>query len=143
MSIFYISFGVAILSSVLYHVFQRAISPQVNPVVSLLVTYVTAFAGTLTLLFLFPLRRSIAQEVGQVNWASIALGIAIVGLEIGFLLAYRAGWRISVTGIATNVAAALVLVPTGILLFRERPTTINLLGVLVSIFGLVMINYRK
>jgi drug/metabolite transporter (DMT)-like permease len=143
MSLFYLSFLIAVLSSVLYHVFQRAISPQVNPVISLLVTYITAFGGTLLLLFIFPLRKSIASAIGQVNWASVALGVAIVGLEIGFLLAYRAGWDISVTGIATNVAAALVLVPTGLLIFRERPSTINLAGVVVCIFGLVMVNYRK
>lgn len=143
MSLFYLSFAVAILCSVLYHVFQRAIAPQVNPVISLLVTYLVAFGGTLLLLVFFPLRGSISEALSRVNWASLALGVAIVGLEIGFLLAYRAGWDVSVTGVATNVAAALVLVPTGLLLFRERPSIVNLLGVVVCVLGLIMVNTRR
>jgi len=33
-SIFYTSFAITVISSVLYHVFQRAIAPGVNPVLS-------------------------------------------------------------------------------------------------------------
>jgi len=38
------------------------------------------------------------------NWTSFALAFAIAGVEIGFLLAYRAGWNISLGAIASNVA---------------------------------------
>jgi hypothetical protein len=116
---FYISFGVAIISSMLYHIFQKAISPGAHPVISLLVTYVVAFFLTLGLLIFFPLNKDLAAALRQINWASIALAIAIVGFEIGFLLAYRAGWDIGLAGVATNVAAAILLLPTGIILFKE------------------------
>lgn len=76
------------------------------------------------------------------NWASFSLALAIIGLEVGFLLAYRAGWHISLTGVATNVSAGLVLIPVGIVLFKEKPSLVNLAGVLVYILGLVMINSR-
>ncbi len=86
---FYLSFGIAILSSLLYHVFQKAISPAVNPVISLLVTYCVAFFLTLILFLVFPLKEGILPPIRQVNWASVALAVAIVGIEIEFLLAYR------------------------------------------------------
>ena len=137
---FYVSFGIAIVSSMLYHVFQKAITPAVNPVISLLVTYFMAFSLTLLLLLIFPLKENLLDSVRQVNWASIALALAIVGLEIGFLLAYRSGWDIGLAGVATNVAAAILLLPTGIILFKEQPSLLNIIGVGICIMGLVMVN---
>jgi drug/metabolite transporter (DMT)-like permease len=140
---FYLSFSIAILSSMLYHIFQKAISPDANPVLSLLVTYVVAFFLTLVLLIFFPLKKDLVAALKQVNWASVALAIAIVGLEIGFLLAYRAGWDIGLAGVATNVAAAILLLPTGIIIFKEQPNMLNIIGVGVCILGLVMVNARS
>jgi drug/metabolite transporter (DMT)-like permease len=77
------------------------------------------------------------------NWASFALGLAIVGLEVGFLLAYRAGWNLNTTAVASNATAALVLLPTGILFFKERPSLVNIAGVFVCVLGLVMINMKR
>jgi multidrug transporter EmrE-like cation transporter len=88
-------------------------------------------------------KSSLGDALRQVNWASVALAVSILGLELGFLLAYRAGWDISIAAIAVNAAAGLVLLPTGALLFRERPTTLNFLGVVVCIVGLIMINVRR
>jgi drug/metabolite transporter (DMT)-like permease len=140
---YYLPFGIAVLSSVLYHTFQKATSSTVNPALGLLVTYVTAILITLLLFIVFPIRGSLADSIRQLNWASFALGLAIVGLEIGFLLAYRAGWSLNNTGVASNVTAALILLPTGILFFKERPSLLNILGVFVCIIGLVMINTRN
>jgi drug/metabolite transporter (DMT)-like permease len=142
-ALFYLSFGITILSSVLYHLFQRAIAPAANPVVSVLVTYLVAIVLTLPLFALYPLKSNLAAAIRQLNGASAALAVAIVGLEIGFLLAYRAGWNISLAGVATNAAAALVLLPVGIVFFKERMTVINIAGVLVCIAGLLMVNSHR
>jgi drug/metabolite transporter (DMT)-like permease len=143
MPLFYLSISLAVISSALYHIFQRAIAPGANPVLSLLTTYCTALVLTAALLIVFPLADGFWASLAKLNWASIALALAIVGLEIGYLLAYRAGWNISTAAIAGNAAAGLLLLPSGILLFRERPSWINLAGVLVCILGLIMINVRR
>jgi len=140
---FYLSIGIAVTASVLYHVFTKAIAPGAHPIVSVLVTYVSAFLLSLPLFSVFPLEDRLPQALEKINWASYALALAIVGLEVGFLLAYRAGWNISVAGIAANVAAALILIPVGMLFFSERPSLINILGVLVCILGLVMVNHTS
>lgn len=143
MSPFYLSISIAILSSVLYHVFQKATSPTVNPVVALLATYATAILVTLPLLALFPLGSPVRQALARLNWASFALGLAIVGLEVGFLLAYRSGWKVSLAGVFSNVSAALLLIPTGVWLFRERPSWVNGLGVVVCLLGLAMVHFKR
>jgi len=64
-------------------------------------------------------------------------------LEVGFLLAYRAGWNLSLASLASNATAALLLLPIGVLLFRDRPSAVNLMGVAVCLLGLVLINLKR
>jgi drug/metabolite transporter (DMT)-like permease len=143
MPMFYLSISLAVITSALYHIIQRAISPAANPMLSVLVTFGTALVITAGLLVYFPLGESLSAAIGKPNWASIGLAFAIVGLELGYLLAYRAGWNVSTAAIAGNAAAGLLLLPSGIVLFRERPSWVNLAGTFVCILGLLMINARR
>jgi drug/metabolite transporter (DMT)-like permease len=127
-----------VLSNVAYHVAQKSISPTVHPLISLLVTYVVALAITLLLLPFFPVRAAPGVALRQVNWASVAVGVTIVGVEIGFLLAYRAGWKVSIGSAVASAAVAVLLLPTGLVLFRERLSASNLVGVLLCVAGFLL-----
>jgi drug/metabolite transporter (DMT)-like permease len=83
------------------------------------------------------------QSFQQLNWASVGLGVTLVGLELGFLLAYRLGWSVSLAGLASNATVSVLLLPVGYLLFRERLTPLNLAGVVVAVIGLVLMNWDK
>ena len=139
---FYGAMALTILSNILYHLFQKVIPGNVNPLVSLAVTYLVAAIATLLLLPLFPLQGALAAEVRKVNWASIALGGVIVGLELGFLLAYRAGWNLSLANLVSNTTVAILLIPFGLLLFKEDLSPLNILGVILALAGLVLVNLR-
>lgn len=142
MSMFYFSISLTIVSNVLYHVFQKLTPRSVNPFISLAATYALAMTTCFLLGSLFN-DKGLLQSLRQLNWASFALAFAIVGLELGFLLAYRAGWNISLGAIVSNVAVALVLLPLGVLCFREKLSPVNVIGIVVCIVGLVMVNYQK
>jgi drug/metabolite transporter (DMT)-like permease len=114
----------------------------VNPALSLAATYGTAMLLCLALLPFFPLQGGLAASLRGLNWASFALAAAVVGLELGFLLAYRAGWNISLGAAVSNVSVAIVLVPVGLYVFRERLTPANLIGIALCLGGLVLINRR-
>jgi len=73
------------------------------------------------------------------NWAVYAMGIGAAAIEVGFMLAYRTGWRISLTAVATNVAATVILIPIGILIFKEQLSVKNALGVCFCIVGLLLV----
>lgn len=139
MTLFYISITLAILSNALYHLFQKNISSQINPLLSLIVTYLAAIVISLLILPFYPQPASLSDCLKASIWPSVALGFAVVGLEIGFLLAYRAGWDISIAAVFSNVAVALFLVPLGLLLYKEQFTVVNFLGVLLCIGGLILI----
>ncbi|MEX1071259.1 MAG: EamA family transporter [Anaerolineales bacterium] len=139
---FYGAIALTVISNVLYHILQKSIPGGVNPVFSLIVVYVVAAAASLLLLPLFPLQAGFAEELRKVNWASIGLGAVIVGLELGFLLAYRAGWNISLASLVSNTTVALLLVPVGLLLFKEHITPVNTVGIVLALAGLVLVNWK-
>ena len=107
---------------------------------SLIVTYITAALLSLIILPWCMKDTSLAAEVRKINWASFALGASIIGLELGFLLAYRVGWNISIGSLIANTAVSLLLIPIGILLFKETLSIPNIIGVLLCVSGLVLIN---
>ncbi len=143
MSLFYFSISLAVASSAFYHFVAKSTPSNVNFTVSLLVTYAVAFVITLVGFFFFPVTSGFKTELVKLNWASIGLAIAIVGIEYGFLLTYRAGWNLGIAAVLVNVVASLILVPVAIFLFKDRISWVNILGILVCLAGLVMLNWRR
>ena len=143
MFLFYFSITLAIASSALYHFTAKSTPSNVNFTASLLVTYAVAFFVTLLGFFFFPAKHGVIAEIKQLNWSSIGLAIAIVGIEFGFLLTYRAGWNLGIAAVLVNVVASLILVPVAIFLFKDRFAWINTLGILICLAGLVMLNWKR
>jgi uncharacterized membrane protein len=134
--------SLAALSTVLYNLFQKLTPADANPALALSITYGISLAATLTMFVFYP-TNNLGASFQKLNWASFALGLAIFGVEIGTLLAYRAGWQISLLSIMVNVVASLVLVLIGSIFFKEKLSIINLLGVVICIVGLVMVNIKR
>jgi drug/metabolite transporter (DMT)-like permease len=143
MFIYFSSISLAILSSALYHFTAKSTPANVNFSVSLLVTYAVAFGITLVTLFFLPAQNSLVFELRKLNWASILLAVAIVGIEFGFLLVYRSGWNLGLAAVLVNVAASLLLVPVAVFFFRDRLKWINIAGILVCLTGLIMLNWKR
>jgi drug/metabolite transporter (DMT)-like permease len=141
--LFYVSIGLALLSTLGYHVIIRYTPSDVNPMLSLIVTYTLSILLCCLLFVVFPLAEPVTKAIKRLNWASYALALALVGLESGFLLAYRSGWRASVAGLVANAAGALLLVPVAVYLFKERLSPVNLLGIVTCVVGLVMVNIGR
>ncbi|MBI3157995.1 MAG: EamA family transporter [Chloroflexi bacterium] len=139
---FYTAIALTVVSNVIYHIFQKLTPGQVNPMLALTVAYLVAAVISLLLLPFFPLQTGLLAELRQVNWASVGLGASIVGLELGFLLAYRLGWNISLAALISNVAVALLLIPVGLLLFKEHITPLNATGLVVCLIGLLLVNWK-
>lgn len=143
MFLFYFSITLAICSSALYHFTAKSTPSNANFTVSLLVTYAVAFVVVLLTFVFFPIKNGLVSELKQLNWASIGLAIAVVGIEFGFLLTYRAGWHLGIAAVLTNVVASLILVPVAIFIFKDKISLVNILGILVCLVGLVMLNWKR
>lgn len=129
-----------VASNILYNICQKSTPESANPMSSLLITYLTASTITLITYFLYYTDKSLVQSVRELNWTSIALGVAIVGLEFGYLMAYRAGWNISVGSLVANILLALMLIPVGVLIYQEGFALNKILGVVLCLIGLILLN---
>lgn len=143
MSLFYFSITLAIASSALYHFVAKSTPANVNFTVSLLVTYAVAFIVTLFGFYFFPVTNGFRTELAKLNWASIGLAIAIVGIEYGFLLTYRSGWNLGIAAVLVNVVASLILLPVAVFLFKDKISWVNIAGILVCFAGLIMLNWKR
>ena len=143
MFLFYFSIILAICSSALYHFVAKSTPANVNFTVSLLVTYAVAFVVTLFTIFFLPAQDGVIVEIKKLNWATIGLAIAVVGIEFGFLLTYRSGWHLGIAAVLTNVIASLILVPVAIFVFKDKISWVNIAGILVCLVGLVMLNWKR
>ncbi len=143
MFLFYFSITLAICSSALYHFVAKSTPANVNFSVSLLVTYAVAFGVVLLTLLFFPMPHGLVYELKQLNWASIGLAIAIVGIEFGFLLVYRSGWHLGIAAVLTNVVASLIIVPVAIFLFKDKISWVNIAGIFICLVGLIMLNWKR
>lgn len=134
------SIALIVASNILYNVCQKSTPESANPMSSLLVTYLTASLITLITFQLYYTDESLVQSIKGLNWTSIVLGVTIVGLEFGYLMAYRAGWNISVGSLVANILLALMLIPVGILFYQEGFALNKTMGVVLCLIGLILLN---
>ncbi len=132
----------AIVASVAYHLIARSIPTGVHPLLTLTVTYLIAAIVTVALLPVFPLEAGLGESMRKVNWTGFALGIALVGIELGFLLSYRAGWDISLAPLVAIASTTVILIPVGVLAFKEHLNLSQVIGLALTVVGLVLINRK-
>ena len=68
------------------------------------------------------------------------LGFVIVGLEVGFIYAYKAGWKVSILATVTNAFLAIGLLLLGYFMYHEVIGWSKILGVAICLAGLWFIN---
>ena len=134
--------ALVVLSNTAYHVCAKSMPEGVDPFAALTLTYLTGAAVSALLYFLLNRGQSLIREYAQVNWTAFALGTAIVGLEAGFIYAYKAGWPVSAAQITSSAVLAIVLIVIGRAFYREPLSWNKLVGIAVCLAGLALINYR-
>jgi len=135
--------AMTVVSTVFYHLIQKMTPVNAHPLLSLAFSYTVALVVCLVLLPFFPLTSKLTDSIRHLNWTTVALGFAIVGIELGFLLAYRAGWLISDMSLISTLFVVLALLPIGLLFFKEKLSPVNMVGIVICIIGLVMVNWKR
>lgn len=133
--------GLVVLANTFYNICTKSTPADVDPFLSLMVTY---FVGAGICLLIFLLSKgggAFAAELKRLNWASVVLGIVIVGLEVGYLFIYRAGWQVNTASITANLCLACVLLFVGALLYHETITLKKLIGFAICAVGLILVSH--
>ena len=119
---------------------MKSLPGDVDPFGALMVTYLVA-AIISGLIFVFAVGPSnVGVEITKINWISVVLAIAIVGLEVGYVFVYRAGWAVSTASVVANIGLACVLLVVGYLLYKENVSLTQILGIIACMIGLILIN---
>lgn len=134
--------GLVILSNVFYQVSAKSVPDKVNPFASLTITYLVGAVLSLILYYILNKGGNILYEYQKVNWAPFVLGLAVVGLEVGYIYAFKAGWPVSVAQIVQSSVLAVILIFVGYLIYKEAITWNKIVGIVVCLMGLGLINLR-
>ena len=136
---FYGPFVLTVGGMLFYHLSQKSVPREINPFIATIIAYLVGIVVCTVFAFTYPADKSFSGSLKQANWAVFCLGAAAALIEVGFMLVYRAGWRISLAAVATNVAATVILIPIGILIFKEHLSLRNIIGVIFCLAGLVLV----
>ena len=129
-----------VVSNVVYQICAKGIPVQMNTYASMTVTYGVATIFSALAFFVTTKGGNIFKEFSLTNWATVILGIVITGLEVGFIFAYKNGWKVSTLATVTNAFLAIALLVLGFVLYHEVINWSKIIGVVICLVGLWFIN---
>ena len=122
---------------VLYHICQKATPAGLNAFLALGISFGLASLGCLGL---FVGKQGLATaELHRVNWTSIALAVALMLIESGYLIGYRAGLKLNLTSFACNTTISLVLLAVGTFCYGESFSLRTGSGMVLCVAGLLLL----
>lgn len=132
--------AIIVLSNIVYQICAKGIPQEMNTYASMTVTYAVATLFSALMFFVTTKGGNIIHEFKLSNWATVVLGIVITGLEVGFIYAYKAGWKVSTLATVTNAFLAIGLLLLGFFMYHEVINWSKILGVAICLVGLWFIN---
>jgi drug/metabolite transporter (DMT)-like permease len=135
--------GLIVFCSTAYQVGVKEISTGIHPLTALVLTYLSAsFASFILYFFLAPAGENRKKEIFSWNPSALGLGFSIVGIELGVVYMYRAGWTVQTSFILTNSLIVAALMAAGALFYKEKLKLRQLAGVVLTLAGIVCIVWQ-
>ena len=131
-----------ILANVFYQLSAKAVPEGMNPFASLTITYFVGAVVSMIFYFVLSKDTNIVQEYQKTNWAPFVLGLTVVGLEAGFIYAFKAGWPVSMAQIIQAAVVAVILIFVGYAVYHEPISWNKICGIVVCLIGLGLINHK-
>lgn len=134
----YLPVATVVLSGALYHFSQKTAARGAGPWGMLAGAYFIAFCVALVAGKPW---NDFGGWVGDLRGAipmMLLLGIACVGIEGGYLVAYRLGWKASSLWLHTTLGASMAMLFLTVVVFREPLTAKALAGWAVAVLGIVI-----
>lgn len=128
-----------IFSNTCYNICAKSTPQNIHPFASLTLTYLISGCISLILFFALSDSRDLLAEISKANWATYLLGVALVLLEAGWIYMYRAGWKISIAVVFSNIGLACTLLLVGVLFYKEVLTLRQLAGVLLCMSSMFLL----
>ena len=132
---------IIVSSNIFYNISTKAMPESASPFAALAVTYL--LAALMSLVFLAVQNKGVSADMFKgLNWTVLLLAVSITFLEFGYILAFRAGWNISLCSIVANVLLAVALLIIGVAFYRESVTPRQTVGMVLCLIGLGVMNLK-
>lgn len=129
-----------IFSNVVYQICAKGVPKDMDTMASMTITYLVGAVCSAIMFFAMNKNGNLLQEYSKMNWAPIFLGVSVVGLEVGFIYAYKNGWAVSTASIVQSAFLAVILLFVGALLYHETISITKLIGVGFCLVGIFFLN---
>jgi drug/metabolite transporter (DMT)-like permease len=73
-------------------------------------------------------------------WLSCAVGLYLFQIGL-FIVAFRAGWKLSIIGALQTALYALIVLAAGVILYHENLTRLQVAGIVLAFSGVLLINW--
>ncbi|WP_407385520.1 EamA family transporter [Ruminococcus sp.] len=131
---------IIILSNTVYNICTKSTPEGVNSFAALTITYLVAAAVSFVVFLITNGGKNLFAEFSKTNWSSFVLGVVIIGLELGYILAYRNGWQMNTLSVTANISLAVILLVIAFVFYHETLTLKQVIGMLLCAGGLVLIS---
>ena len=128
-----------VLSNVLYDISAKMFPEEINALAGLLFFYFIAAVISLALFYITSENKNFLLEVKKMNRAMFSLALGCTGLDLGYILIFRAGWEVSFASLVCNILIAISLIFIGIIFYREIINRKHVAGILLCLAGFILI----
>lgn len=129
-----------IFSNIIYQICAKEVPKDMDAMASMTITYLVGAICSAVMFFVMNKNGNLLQEYTKMNLAPVFLGVSVVGLEVGFIYAYKNGWAVSTASIVQSAFLAVALILVGRVLYHEAITTNKVIGIAICLIGLYFIN---
>ncbi len=140
---YYLSIVIIVISNIVYHLASKKVPQNTNPFFFVMISYIVGFFIAAIAFTISIGNKNLMEEVTiqskLINWTPILLGISVIGLEVGNVLMYRAGWNISKGALFCNILLAVALIAIGVVFFKEEFNLKQVFGVVSCVIGLYLL----
>ena len=131
--------ALVIFSNIIYQICAKGVPRNMDVMASMTITYLVGAVCSAIMYFVMNKNGNLLQEYMKTNWAPIFLGISVVGLEVGFIYAYKNGWAVSTASIVQSAFLAIALIIVGAVLYHETITANKIIGKSSIMFNILIV----
>ncbi len=132
--------ALVVFSNIIYQICAKGVPRDMDAMASMTITYIVGAVCSAIMYFVMNRNGNLLQEYTKMNWAPIFLGVSVVGLEVGFIYAYKNGWAVSTASIVQSSFLTVALIVVGGVLYHETITANKIIGIVICLVGLYFIN---
>ena len=132
--------ALVVFSNIIYQICAKSVPKNMDAMASMTVIYLVGATCSAIMYFITHKNGNLLHEYAKMNWAPILLGMSVVGLEVGFIYAYKNGWAVSTASVVQSAFLAVALLFVGALLYHETISISKIIVMGFCLAGLFFLN---